>query len=148
MLLDKLDHLQCTSCNCAGIYPILAALWAVVSLPLQAVRLFLIFADNAIDGLTDLVQFIFISMSPAISTIKSAKAATPPPSLWRALWNDIFSKVRFTSEMLRSALVKMFLVIVHFYIPFFSSLLFGQSFTDLSCNQEHSKWFGGILNSV
>ncbi|KAG0609805.1 hypothetical protein M758_7G015300 [Ceratodon purpureus] len=76
-----------------GIYPILAALWAVVSLPLQAVRLFLIFADNAIDGLTDLVQFIFISMSPAISTIKSAKAATPPPSLWRALWNDIFSKI-------------------------------------------------------
>jgi hypothetical protein len=71
----------------------------VVSLPLQAVRLFLIFADNAIDGLTDLVQFIFASMSPAISTIKSAKAATPPPSLWRALWNDIFSKVRSSLEM-------------------------------------------------
>lgn len=85
--------------NRAGIYPILAALWAIVSLPLQFVRLILIFADNAIDGLTDLVQFIFTSISPAISTIKSAKAATPPPSLWRALWNDIFSKVRSSAKL-------------------------------------------------
>jgi hypothetical protein len=53
---------------------------------------------NAIDGLTDLMQFIFASMWPAISTIKSAKAATPPPSLWRAFWNNIFFKVRFSSE--------------------------------------------------
>lgn len=79
----------------AGVYPILAAVWALVSLPLQVVRFILIFADNAVDGVVDLVQFILSSISPAISTLKSAKAATPPPSLWRALWNDIFSKVRY-----------------------------------------------------
>ena len=71
----------------------------MVSLPLQVLRFILIIADNAIDWLTDLVQFIFISLSPAISNIKSAKAATPSPSLWRALWNDIFSKVRSSLEM-------------------------------------------------
>ncbi|XP_024385216.1 uncharacterized protein [Physcomitrium patens] len=76
-----------------GIYPILAAAWALVCLPLQIVHLILILAENAIDGLMDLVQFIFSSISPAISTLKSAKAATPPPSMWRALWNDLFSKV-------------------------------------------------------
>lgn len=81
-------------CNCTGIYPILAAAWALVCLPLQIVHLILILAENAIDGLMDLVQFIFSSISPAISTLKSAKAATPPPSMWRALWNDLFSKVK------------------------------------------------------
>lgn len=57
------------------------------------------FADNAVDGLMDLVQFIFSSISPAISTVKSAKAVAPSPSLWRALWNDIFSKVRYSGKV-------------------------------------------------
>ncbi|XP_024401137.1 uncharacterized protein [Physcomitrium patens] len=76
-----------------GIYPILAAVWTLVSLPLQVVRLILLLAENLTDGLVDLMQFIRISIAPAALTIKTAKAATPYPSLWRALWNDIFSKV-------------------------------------------------------
>lgn len=74
-------------------------MWALVSLPLQVVRFILIFADNAVDGVVDLVQFMLSSISPAISTLKSAKAATPPPSLWRALWNDIFSKVSYSEKV-------------------------------------------------
>lgn len=69
-----------------------------MSLPLQVVRLILLLAENLTDGLVDLMQFIRISIAPAALTIKTAKAATPYPSLWRALWNDIFSKVRSRGE--------------------------------------------------
>lgn len=65
----------------------------MLCLPLQMVRMILSIADTAIDGLIDMIQFLVASASPAVSTFRSAKAATPAPSLWRALWNDIFSKV-------------------------------------------------------
>lgn len=77
-------------------YPVLVGVWALLWLPLQLVRVVLSIAESAFEGLTEILQLLLTSTSPALKTLKSAKAAAPPPSLWRALWNDILSKVILT----------------------------------------------------
>ncbi|CAK9205630.1 unnamed protein product [Sphagnum jensenii] len=76
-----------------GVYPLLVATWALLGLPVQAIRMLLSVAAGVVDGIIDMLQLILASAMPSFSTFQGAKAVTPGPSMWRALWNDIFSKV-------------------------------------------------------
>lgn len=69
------------------------ATWALLGLPVQAIRMLLSVAAGVVDGIIDMLQLILASAMPSFSTFQGAKAVTPGPSMWRALWNDIFSKV-------------------------------------------------------
>jgi hypothetical protein len=75
------------------VYPLLVATWALLGLPVQAMRMLLSVAAGVVDGIIDMLQLILASAMPSFSTFQGAKAVTPGPSMWRALWNDIFSKV-------------------------------------------------------
>lgn len=69
------------------------ATWALLGLPVQAMRMLLSVVAGVVDGIIDMLQLILASAMPSFSTFQGAKAVTPGPSMWRALWNDIFSKV-------------------------------------------------------
>jgi hypothetical protein len=56
-------------------------------------RMLLSVAAGVVDGIIDMLQLILASAMPSFSTFQGTKAVTPGPSMWRALWNDIFSKV-------------------------------------------------------
>ncbi|BBN11877.1 hypothetical protein MPTK1_5g15500 [Marchantia polymorpha subsp. ruderalis] len=88
----------------AVLYPMFSAIWTIFILPIQLVKflgsLVSALSSEVMDGFRNIgsaiyngVQVLIATGQPALQSFKAVKSSTPGPSLWRTLWNDIFSKV-------------------------------------------------------
>ncbi|KAJ7294118.1 hypothetical protein O6H91_Y277300 [Diphasiastrum complanatum] len=86
------------------LYPVFSAIWAILAIPFRitfrvielAIFLFLSLFDmlyQACKGAYQTTQLLIATESPIASTLHSANLTSQTTSIWRATWDDLFSKV-------------------------------------------------------
>jgi hypothetical protein len=81
-----------------------SAVWNFFALPVQCMTviggLLRAMSSEVVDAfesvwlvIQDTIQLLVVSVSQTVQSLQVVKSATPSPSIWRGLWNDILSKV-------------------------------------------------------